>query len=121
MRTTLLVLVAVVVSTFTGFAAESGKTMSKKEVAMLIEKANTPAEHNKLAKYYRQQADKFEADAKDHSEMGKMYKARPSAAGLKVAMSPDSAVHCEYIAESLRNAAKKARELASEHEKMAGK
>ena len=120
MKTTMIVMVAVGLSMMTGFAADSGKPMSKKEVAMLIEKANTPADHRKLANYYNHQADKFEMEAKEHAEMGEMYKKRPSAAGLKTAMNPDTTVHCEYIAESLRNAAKKARELSAEHEKMAG-
>ena len=121
MRTTIIVMVAGMLSMMTSFAADAAKPMSKKEVAMLIEKANTPADHMKLAKYYNQQADKFEMEAKEHAEMGEMYKKRPSATGLKTAMSPDTTVHCEYIAESLRNASKKARELSAEHAKMADK
>jgi len=53
-------------------AAAPAKPLSKKEAHALIAKASTPADHNRLAEYYRVQADKLDADARDHAEMANM-------------------------------------------------
>ena len=51
------VMMSLVIATL-GMAAESAKKMmSKKEVKALVEKASTPAEHNRLAQHYRLEAD----------------------------------------------------------------
>lgn len=104
-----------------GLAVEPSKTLSKKEVRTLIEKASTPADHNKLAQYYRVQADKFEAEATEHADMAKMYRARPGVSEMKRPMSPDTASHCETLAENLHKAATEARALSAAHAEMAKK
>lgn len=103
----------------TGVAVERPRELSKKEVKQLLEKAQTPQDHLRLAAHYEAKARKYEADAAEHAEMAKMYRARPTASELKRPMAPDTAAHCDYVAESLQKAAKESRALATEHEKMA--
>jgi ATP-dependent helicase YprA (DUF1998 family) len=107
--------------TTVGLPAESARTLSKKEVKELIAKAATPAEHNKLAQYYRQKAENLEAEADEHADLAKAYHAQPNVSEVKRPMSPDTAEHCEYLAESLRKAAAEARALAAAHAQMAKK
>ena len=121
MKRLFTILIMSTLITTAGLAAESTKMMSMKEVKALIEKASTPADHNKLAQYYRLQADKLDAEANEHADMAKMYRARPTASEVKRPMSPDTAAHCDYIAESLRKAASEARALSTAHAEMAKK
>lgn len=102
-----------------GLAAESTSKLSKKEVRSLVENASTPAEHNKLARYYRLQAERLDAEGDEHAATAKMYHARPTASEAKRPMSPDTAAHCEYFAESLHKAATEARALSTAHAEMA--
>lgn len=119
MKHSLGVLFAVLLIIGIGAAVERPRELSKKEVKQLLEKAQTPQDHLRLAAHYEAKARKYEADAADHAEMAKMYRARPTASELKRPMAPDTAAHCDYVAESLQKAAKESRALATEHEKMA--
>lgn len=99
--------------------AESSGRLTKKDVKALVATAKTPEDHMKLARYFRQEADRLEADAKEHDELAQEYRKNPSPMAMKVPMSGRSAEHCEYFAKSAREAAKAARELAASHEEMA--
>lgn len=100
-------------------AVERPRELSKKEVKEFLEKARTPKDHLRLAAHYEARALKYEADAAEHAAMAKAYRARPTGAEEKRPMSPDTAAHCDFLAESLQKAAKESRSLAVEHEKMA--
>lgn len=97
------------------------KHLNKKEVKALISVARTPADHMQLAQYYKAEADKLEAEAKDHDELAAAYRksSMSKVAAMKVPMAPNTAAHCEYFAKSVREAAKAAREMAASHEQMA--
>lgn len=99
--------------------APSNARLTKKEVKALVANAKTPEDHMKLAKHFQQQADRLEAEAKEHDELAQEYRKNPSAMAMKMPMSGRSAEHCEYFARSAREAAKAARELAASHEQMA--
>lgn len=118
MKTTFAVLMTSMLLATAGLAAEP-KTLSKNEVQSLIQKASTPAEHSMLAQHYSAQADKLEAAATEHMEMAKLYRARPNSSEMKHPMSPDTAKHCEYLAENLHKAAAEARALSAAHAEMA--
>lgn len=108
--------------TFHMAAQTSGKSselLTKKELKTLVATAKTPADHMKLARHFKQEADRLEAEAKEHEELAAEYRKTPVAAATKTPMSGHSAEHCEYFAKSTREAAKAARELAASHEKMA--
>ena len=101
------------------FQASSGDILSSKELRDLIANAKTPADHRKLAKHFEAVAARYEADAADHVAEAKAYRSAPSASESKRPGSPDTAVHCDRLADAARNAAKAARELARDHEGMA--
>ncbi len=92
---------------------KNGLVLTTKEAKELIATAKTPKDHLKLALYFNQQADKYEADAKDHDEMIEAY--RNSQLGRLQA----SIEHCKFLAKSNRESAAAFREMAAEHERMA--
>ena len=93
--------------------------LSGKEVRELIANAKTPADHRKLAKHFAAVATRYEAEATDHAAEAKAYRATPNASETKRPGGPDTALHCDRLAEAARNAATAARDLARDHEQMA--
>lgn len=61
-------------------ARVQGVTTSK-QVKALIVSAKTPEDHLKLAAYFNQEADRLEADAKDHAELADLYRQHPHTTG----------------------------------------
>lgn len=100
-------------------ASPKQKTLSKREVTALVAKASTPAEHLKLADYYRIRAEQLEAESAEHAEMAKTYRARPTSSETKRPGATDTASHCQTLSESLAKAAKEARTLFESHAEMA--
>ena len=101
-------------------AQQSSDVLTKKEVHELAMNAKTPAEHAKLQKHFLALAARYDADAADHAELAKDYLKSEAAGGR---MMPGSAKmraqHCDRLSASLKEAAKDAREVASEHGQMA--
>lgn len=100
-------------------SAKSSDLLSGKQVQQLVANAKTPADHLKLQKHFLALAAKYEADAADHEALAPVYRKNPGPSESKRPGSPDTAVHCDRFAQSARDAAKEARELASAHEHMA--
>lgn len=98
---------------------KNGPTLTAKEAKALIETAKTPKEHLKLAQYFSQQADQFEADAKDHDEMIEAYRKNSAPRAIKAPGGVGTIQHCEFLAKSDREMAKALREMAAAHEEMA--
>ena len=100
-------------------AQQSSDLLTKKEVHELAMTAKTPAEHAKLQKHFLALAAKYDAEAADHAELSRDY-LKPQTGGRLMPGSPKMrAQHCDRLSASLKEAAKDARELASEHGKMA--
>jgi hypothetical protein len=124
-RTTWTAIALVALFTFLFGVAPQVKAadqLTKKQAKALAATAKTPADHMKLAAYYKLEADRLEADAKDHEELAQTYRLYPSTlGGGKTGGNPQTRTveHCEATAKSLREAAKSLRELAAEHEQMA--
>lgn len=113
----LAVLMVVPVAPLT--AVEMKGILKPKELKTLVGKANTPADHWKLARHFGAMAEKHEAEAKEHEALAEEYARNPRAGSMKVPMAPNSAEHCRYYAEHCRKAAAEMRALAAAHEKMA--
>ena len=99
-------------------AAEGRSSLSKKEVKALIASAKTKEDHLKLADYYKAEAVRLEAEAKDHDEMAEMYRKNPTPMSVKHPEAIGEG-HCKEIARRFRESATKAQELATMHEEMA--
>jgi hypothetical protein len=96
--------------------------LTKKQAKALAATAKTPADHMNLAAYYKLEADRLDAEAKDHEDLAQTYRLHPAMlGGGKAGGNPQSRTfeHCAAAAKSLREAAKSMRELAAEHEQMA--
>ena len=91
--------------------------LSKQQLNTLIASAKTPAEHERLAQYYRAQASDYLAEAKDHESMVAAYKANSSLSNEKNRTSTIG--HCEYFVKTFKELAVKSQELAALHEQMA--
>ena len=91
-----------------------GHQLTKKEVKALIVSAKTSEDYTKLASFYKGEARHQEAVAKYHDEMAELYKTNPLP-------KHDMAKHCQFFADSARQAAEAANSMAKEYEKLAGK
>jgi hypothetical protein len=76
----------------------------------------TPAEHERIAQSYREQARGYLAEAKEHSAMVVAYKANPN---INAKNQAATIGHCEYFAAKFNDMAVKSQELAELHEQMA--
>lgn len=95
------------------------KTLSKSELRHLIAKAETKAEHERIAQYFDTEAAKFEAEAKEHSELAAIYEKNPPAQPTKFPGSMQTFNHCDALSKSLAKAAADARAMSADHRQMA--
>jgi len=119
MKNVIAVIITGTVLTISGFAAQANGTLTNKEVMQLTASAKTPEEHMRLARHFQAKADKLEAEAKEHADMARNYRANPTASKTKRPGASDTASHCETLSQDLAKAARDARALAADHEAMA--
>lgn len=91
--------------------------LSKQQLLSLIATAKTPAEHQRIARYYEAKANDYLAQSKEHEQMAEQYRKNPMISSSKWATGTIN--HCAYIAQSLKDASAKMQELAQLHEQMA--
>ena len=105
-------------------AAGPPQTLTKKELKTLLKNAATPADHLKIASYYRAEAEKLSAISREHANEAIEYAkttpfpAMESKHGIAFGAS---ATHCRYWATQNAEAARKATAQAALHEEMAKK
>lgn len=108
-------LVAIAIMSTAMEAAEKQK-LSPKELKTLIASAKTPADHERIAVYYRAEAQKLEAKEREHEkDLAEYYKNTmryPS-------KYPTMGDHCRSLATHYKMAAQKAAALAEMHEQLA--
>jgi len=80
------------------------------DITVLIETADTPEDHLKIAEYYEEQAVMMEKKATLHESMAEAYQ------GGKMAGMP---THCEKLAKESGASAEQYKAMAAEHKKMA--
>jgi hypothetical protein len=98
---------------------KNGPIMTAKEAKALIATAKTAKDHLKLARYFNQEAEQFDAEARDHDEMIEAYRTNPNPRAEKTPGGVGTIAHCEFLAKSNREMAKALREMAAAHEEMA--
>lgn len=123
-RINLLALLAIITMALSSFvptsSAQASKPITKKELKVLLKTAKEPAEHRKIAEYYRQQAQKLTAESKEHAELAEIYAKNPFTASVtKHSAFGQGATHCRKLAELDTEQAKEADALAALHEDMA--
>lgn len=96
-------------------AQEKPLKLSHQQLNDLIKNAKEPADHEKLAAYYRQEAARLKREAQEHEMAAKMYgvtgQTKPSVA--------NGQPHCDTWAKLDIEAAKEADALATMHANMA--
>ena len=98
-------------------AGAKDKPLSKRELKNLIARAETKADHEKLAAYYRSEAARLKAKQEDHEEEAAEYFKNPSShPGPKY---PTLGQHCRDLAGYYKMGAQKAIAMAEMHEGMA--
>jgi hypothetical protein len=84
-------------------------SITDENVNQMIGSAKTPAEHEAIAAYFDEKAEKAEQDAKNHRAWGNIY-------GKPAMMS-----HCSYLAKANQDEADQYKALAAGHREMAKK
>lgn len=103
-------------------AAQNKRTISTKELKVLLKTAKEPVEHQKIVDYYREQAARLTRSAKEHEELAKLYTEYPPYPGMVSKHGTDfgqGAPHCKRWAQLDAEQAKEAEALATLHEDMA--
>src|SRR3972149_6662466 len=80
------------------------------DITVLIETADTPEDHLKIAEYYEEQAVMMEKKATLHESMAEAYQG-----GKMTGMT----THCDKLVKDSKASAEQYREMAAEHKKMA--
>lgn len=93
----------------------SGPPSTPADIVQRIETAKTPADHEALAVYYTQEANKARENAALHRTMAKSYQIQ-AASGRGGASMP---AHCNAIAQSDDGIAKQFDDMAAAHRQMA--
>ena len=125
-RITLLAVLAIAAAAFSvqASSAQNTATITKKEAKVLLKNAKTPADHLKIANYYRQEAQRLTARSNNHgAEVAPLMQSRTFAAMDSKhpgAFGP-TASHCRYWSAQYAYEAEKAAKLAALHEGMAQK
>ena len=92
---------------------------TKKDIKQAIMTAKTAEDHTKIAQFYTHDADRLDAEAKEHVALAEAYKKSPTMHEQKHPMSGQTAGHCKWLADRYTEMAQKERELAKFHEDMA--
>jgi hypothetical protein len=91
--------------------------MGKREVKALIASANTAADHQKLALYFRDEVARLRAKQQEHEEEAAEYFKNPSR--HPIPKYPTLGQHCRDLAASYKMGAQQAIKLAELHESLA--
>ncbi len=92
------------------------ENLTRKELKGLIASAKTPADHERIAAYYRAEAQRFEGKYREHEEELAEYYKNPWGYPSKY---PTRGDHCRSLASHYKMAAERAIAFAEMHEKLA--
>lgn len=96
--------------------AATPRQLTRKEVKKLTATAESSEDHLKLARYYRAEGDRLDAQAAGYEQAAAAYRHGPIVKNL---MAPNTAARYEYFAKGFRAEAESDRGLAASHEQMA--
>jgi hypothetical protein len=108
-RVATLVLLSGLVGMPAGVFAEEAPSLE----ALVVEMADSPAEHAAVAEHFRAKAGEARAQARRHESMGRAY------GGGKLGTRAQLTDHCKRLAEQFDAAAGEYEELAALHDRLA--
>ena len=119
-----LTIITLALSSFVSvsMASNDKPVISKREFKVLLRTAKEPPEHQKIAQYYRQEAQRLTASSKEHEEMAEIYAKNPPFPAMEAKHGDafgQGASHCRKWAQLIAEQAKEAEALAALHEDMA--
>lgn len=97
-------------------ATSPAEKLTRKELKALLAAANTPADHQRIAAYYRSEAERSIARQQEHEEELAEYYRNPLRFPGKY---PTKGDHCRSLAGYYRLATERAISLAQMHERLA--
>jgi hypothetical protein len=89
---------------------------SQKDLKLALKAAKTPADHTRIAAYYKTQAESQDSQATGYEQAAATYRSGPVAKNL---MAPNTPARYEAIAKGFRQEAQSDRQLAASQEQMA--
>src|ERR1700730_13127384 len=101
-----------------GAAAETSSSLSKKELKTLLATANTPADHQRLAAYYRDGAQRLTEKSQKFSAQADQLATQPATIESKQGISCNCASHYRYFSKLYAQEAKDSEMLAARHEQL---
>jgi hypothetical protein len=106
-----------------GAAAETSPGLSKKELKTLLATAKTPADHQRLAAYYRDKAQRLTEKAQEFSAQADYLAkhlglGRPASIELKQGISCNCTSHYRYFSKLYAQEAKDSELLAAQQEQL---
>lgn len=107
------VCMSLVLSTWIGTSHAQTKSEDSSLIQVLIESADTPAEHEALARYYRSKASEARGMAEMHRSMGQRY------TGGNIAKKRQMRKHCDSLVKTSEQLATEYDRLAAIHDEAA--
>jgi hypothetical protein len=102
-----------------GAAADTPASLSKRELKTLLATARTPADQERLAEYYRDNAQHLRAKAQEFSAQADYLATQPATIESKQGISCNCTSHYRYFAKQYAQEATDAEKLAAEHDQLA--
>lgn len=100
--------------------AETSANLSKKELKILLTTAKTPADHQRLAAYYRDKAQRLTAEAQEFSARADSLAAQNETLDGKTRVASQiTQSHYRYLAKLSKQEAKDSEKSAGQHEQFA--
>ena len=114
-----LLAVALIAPTLSMAQSTAPESWTRKDLKQAIATAKTADDHNRIAQYYRIDADRLKTEAKEHAALAEAYRKSPNYQEQKLPMSGKTAGHCQWLADKYTQMAQKDLDLAKDHEEMA--
>jgi len=105
-------------------ATDAVRPLSKHELNILVKNAKTPADHLRIASYYREEAKRLRSSSEEYLKQAAVYDKNPSFSALESKQGTAfgmGASHCRYWAKQDAEAAARADAQAALHEDIAKK
>ena len=102
-----------------GATAPTSPSLSKKELKVLLASAKTADDHERLAAYYRDKAQRLVAKSQEFSAQAESLAGQPAILESKQGISCPCALHYRYFSKQYAQDARDAEAIAEQHEKLA--